>query len=63
MSILSETAGGGAMATIKTGAATAIEFMTQAFTAMTGNEYLTVFLAVTMIGAGVCLFRKLRRGT
>lgn len=51
------------MEAITTGATTAITFMTQAFTAMTGNVYLAVFLGVTMIGAGVGLFRKLRRGT
>ena len=63
MSILTETAGGSLMEAIKTGATTAIQFMTDAFTAMTGNVYLAVFLGVTMIGAGVGLFRKLRRGT
>lgn len=41
----------------------AIGFMQNAFEAMTNNAYLAVFLAVTMIGAGVGLFRKLRRGT
>ena len=50
------------MDAITTGATQAITFMTQAFTAMTGNAYLAVFLGVTMIGAGVGLFRKLRRG-
>lgn len=48
--------------TITTGATNAITFMTQAFTAITGNVYLTVFLGVTMLGAGVTLFRKLRKG-
>lgn len=51
------------MTTITAGATQAIEFMTTAFEAMTGNVYLAVFLGVTMIGAGVGLFRKLRRGT
>lgn len=48
--------------TITTGATNAISFMSQAFTAITGNVYLTVFLGVTMLGAGVTLFRKLRKG-
>lgn len=60
--ILTST-GGTDMEAIKTGATTAITFMTDAFTAMTSNTYLAVFLGVTMIGAGVGLFRKLRRGT
>lgn len=51
------------MEAIKAGGTAAIEFMTTAFTAMTSNVYLAVFLGVTMIGAGVGLFRKLRRGT
>ena len=63
MVILTETAGGGLMESIVAGGTKAIEFMTSAFTAMTGNAYLAVFLGVTMIGAGVGLFRKLRRGT
>lgn len=52
-----------AMDTITTAAETAISFMTKAFTAMTGNAYLVVFLGATMIGVGVSIFRKLRRGT
>lgn len=52
-----------AMDTITTAAETAIGFMTKAFTAMTGNAYLVVFLGATMIGVGVSIFRKLRRGT
>ena len=51
------------METITTGASQAVTFMTQAFTAMTGNAYLAVFLGVTMLGAGICLFRKLRKGS
>lgn len=58
---LTETATG--MTAITSGAAKAIEFMTDAFEAMTGNVYLAVFLGVTMIGSGVILFRKLRKGT
>lgn len=50
------------MTAITAGATQAIEFMTTAFTAITGNVYLAVFLGVTMLGAGVTLFRKLRRG-
>lgn len=57
------TAGATDMTSIAGGATKAIEFMTTAFEAMTGNVYLAVFLGVTMIGAGVGLFRKLRRGT
>lgn len=47
---------------IESGAAQAITFLSTAFNAMTGNVYLAVFLGVTMIGAGVTLFRKLRKG-
>lgn len=47
---------------ITAGATQAVTFMTQAWTAMTGNVYLAVFLGVTMLGAGIALFRKLRRG-
>lgn len=64
MNLLAATETGGTlMEAIKAGGTAAIEFMTQAFTAMTANVYLAVFLGVTMIGAGVGLFRKLRRGT
>ncbi len=48
---------------ITAGGTQAITFMSTAFTAMTNNPYLAVFLGVTMIGAGIGLFRKLRRGT
>lgn len=51
------------MELITAGATQAISFMTDAFSAMTGNVYLAVFLGVTMLGAGIGLFRKLRRGT
>lgn len=51
------------MSNITAGATQAITFMTSAFEAMTGNVYLAVFLGVTMLGAGIGLFRKLRRGT
>ena len=51
------------MTAITAGATAAIEFMSTAFTTMTGNPYLAVFLGVTMLGAGIGLFRKLRRGT
>ena len=51
------------MEAIQAAVETAIGFMSSAFNAMTSNAYLAVFLAVTMIGAGVGLFRKLRRGT
>lgn len=51
------------MEAITTGANTAITFMSTAFSTMTSNPYLAVFLGVTMIGAGIGLFRKLRRGT
>lgn len=48
---------------IQTAATTAIGFMSTAFEAMTSNPYLAIFLGVTMIGAGVGVFRKLRKGT
>ena len=47
------------MSLISEGASKAISFMTSAFQAMTGNVYLAVFLGVTMIGSGICLFRTL----
>lgn len=52
-----------AMELITTGGTNAISFLTTAFNAMTSNVYLAVFLGVTMLGAGIGLFRKLRRGT
>lgn len=50
------------MDAVKTAMTTAVSFMTTAFDAMTANGYLVIFLAVTMIGVGVTVFRKLRRG-
>jgi len=60
MPILTDPATG--MDAVKTAMTTAVTFMTTAFEAMTANGYLVVFLAVTMIGVGVTVFRKLRRG-
>lgn len=59
--ILTDPATGG-MDAVKTAMTTAVSFMTSAFDAMTANGYLVIFLAVTMIGVGVTVFRKLRRG-
>lgn len=50
------------MDAVTTAMTTAVTFMTTAFEAMTANGYLVIFLAVTMIGVGVTVFRKLRRG-
>lgn len=61
ITVLSSTTGG--MSSIQSAGSTAVGFMSTAFDAMTSNPYLVIFLAVTMIGAGVGLFRKLRRGT
>ena len=60
MHILTDPATG--MDAVKTAMTTAVSFMTTAFDAMTANRYLVIFLAVTMIGVGVTVFRKLRRG-
>lgn len=60
MPILTDPATG--MDAVKTAMTTAVSFMTSAFDAMTANGYLVIFLAVTMIGVGVTVFRKLRRG-
>lgn len=60
MPILTDPATG--MDAVKTAMTTAVTFMTTAFEAMAANGYLVVFLAVTMIGVGVTVFRKLRRG-
>lgn len=60
MPILTDPATG--MDAVKTAMTTAVTFMTTAFEAMTANGYLVIFLAVTMIGVGVTVFRKLRRG-
>nr|DAF85006.1 MAG TPA: hypothetical protein [Inoviridae sp. ctzMc2] len=60
MPILTDPATG--MDAVKTAMTTAVTFMTTAFDAMTANGYLVIFLAVTMIGVGVTVFRKLRRG-
>ena len=60
MPILTDPATG--MDAVKTAMTTAVSFMGAAFDAMTANGYLVIFLAVTMIGVGVTVFRKLRRG-
>lgn len=60
MPILTDPATG--MDAVKTAMTSAVSFMGIAFDAMTQNGVLVVFLAVTMIGAGVTVFRKLRRG-
>lgn len=60
MPILTDPATG--MDAVKTAMTSAVTFMTTAFEAMTANGYLVIFLAVTMIGVGVTVFRKLRRG-
>ena len=62
MYILTETAPATGMEAVKTAMTTAVSFMTSAFDAMTANGYLVIFLAVTMIGVGVTVFRKLRKG-
>lgn len=51
------------MDTITAGATQAITFMGTAWTAMTSNVYLAVFLGATMISVGVRIFTKLRSGT
>ena len=60
MTVLTDPATG--MEAVTSAMTTATGFMTTVFNAMTGNGYLVVFLAVTMIGVGVTVFRKLRRG-
>jgi Flp pilus assembly pilin Flp len=60
--ILTDPAPATGMEAVKTAMTTAVSFMTSAFDAMTANGYLVIFLAVTMIGVGVTVFRKLRRG-
>lgn len=62
MHILTDPAPATGMEAVKTAMTTAVSFMTSAFDAMTENGYLVIFLAVTMIGVGVTVFRKLRRG-
>lgn len=62
MPILTDPAPATGMEAVKTAMTTAVSFMTSAFDAMTANGYLVIFLAVTMIGVGVSVFRKLRRG-
>ncbi len=62
MPILTDPASATGMEAVKTAMTTAVSFMTSAFDAMTANGYLVIFLAVTMIGVGVTVFRKLRRG-
>ena len=51
-----------AMDTITAAVDTVVSFVTKAFTAMTGNAYLTIFLAATMLSVGISVFRKLRKG-
>lgn len=62
MPILTDPAPVTGMEAVKTAMTTAVSFMSSAFDAMTANGYLVIFLAVTMIGVGVTVFRKLRRG-
>ena len=62
MAILTDAATTTPMDAITAAATQAVTFMTSAFSAITSNAYLAVFLGVTMLGAGVTLFRKLRRG-
>lgn len=62
MPTLTDPAPATGMEAVKTAMTTAVSFMTSAFDAMTANGYLVIFLAVTMIGVGVTVFRKLRRG-
>lgn len=62
MPILTDPAPATGMEAVKTAMTTAVSFMTSAFDAMTANGYLVIFLAVTMLGVGVTVFRKLRRG-
>lgn len=62
MPILTDPAAATGMEAVKLAMTTAVSFMTSAFDAMTANGYLVIFLAVTMIGVGVTVFRKLRRG-
>lgn len=62
MPILTDPAPATGMEAVRTAMTTAVSFMTSAFDAMTANGYLVIFLAVTMIGVGVTVFRKLRRG-
>lgn len=62
LTILTDPATSTGMDAVKTAMTTAVSFMTSAFDAMTANGYLVIFLAVTMIGVGVTVFRKLRRG-
>lgn len=54
---------GGLPAAISQGATDAVTLLGTAWTAMTGNPYLCVFLGVTMLSAGILLFRRLRKGT
>lgn len=49
------------MEAITAGGTAAITFMQSAFQAMTSNPYLAVFLGITMLGAGIGLFAKLRK--
>lgn len=51
------------MTAITEGATQAVTFMGTAFNAITSNPYLAVFLGVTMLGSGIVLFRKLRKGS
>ena len=51
------------MDAVTTAIDTVVTFVGKAFTAMTGNAYLTIFLAATMLSVGISVFRKLRKGT
>lgn len=61
---LSAVEGGDAsMEAVSTAIDTVVTFVGKAFSAMTGNAYLTIFLAATMLSVGISVFRKLRKGT
>lgn len=48
---------------ISGGISNAISLLGQAWTALTSNEVLVIFVGVTLLGSGITLFRKLRKGT
>lgn len=48
------------MAAVTGAMSTVTDLVGSVFTAMTGNEFLVVFLAASMLGVGVSVFQRLR---
>lgn len=52
---------GGGLTAVTSAADTVTTFVNKVFTMMTGNALLAVFMAASLIGVGIRVFRRLRR--